>query len=366
MSPATVLLSSPPDSTGDELRKLVASAGFVVADHLLGSPPAVDFGPVVVAVIEVGERHDVAAAQTRRWRAELGDQFVPVLWVTSAEKTTAGLDAGADTVLPRPVEPAVFVAQIRALARAQATAARVAVRAAEARLLGDQLRKALSQQEREQEMARRVRATFLPRSFPHVGAARFHVCHRPRSRTGGDFHDVRRLDEHHIGFFVGDVIGNGAAAGGLLGVFVQQSVVLKEIAGQTYRIVPPGEVLTSVNRQLLGLGADDLPLVAVLAGVWAVPGPVLGTADTAYQPLTGTLLPGDRLLVGTDGTRPDGDPGPAGSDRLLEAAAKHHSATGAAFVDAVARELLQHVRHADDFTLLGVEMEMTYPPGPPP
>ena len=50
------------------------------------------------------------------------------------------------------------------------------------------------------------------------------------------------------------------------------------------------------------------------------------------------------------------DPGPAGTDRLLEAAAKHQAATGPAFVDAVARELLQHVRHADDFTLLGVEM----------
>ena len=384
-TPATVLLSSPPDSTGDELRKLVASAGFAVADHLLGSPPAVDFGPVVVALIEVGARADVAAAQTRRWRAELGDQFVPVLWVTSPERAAAGLDAGADAVLTRPLDPAVFVAQLRALARAQATAARVAVRAGEARLLGDQLRRAVAQQEREQEMARRVRATFLPRSFPKVGAARFHACHRPRGRAGGDFHDVRRLDEHHIGFFVGDVIGTGAAAGGLLGVFVQQSVVMKEIGELSYRVVPPDEVLTGVNRQLLGLGADDLPLVAMLAGVlnaetgavvlaraglpaavhvpatgvpgvWAVPGPFLGTADTTYQALSGTLLPGDRLLIGTDGTRPDGDPGPAGTDRLLEAAAKHRAATGPAFVDAVARELLQHVRHADDFTLLGVEM----------
>ncbi|QJW96810.1 PP2C family protein-serine/threonine phosphatase [Frigoriglobus tundricola] len=188
-----------------------------------------------------------------------------------------------------------------------------------------------------------------------------------------------------MGFFVGDVIGTGAAAGGLLGVFVQQSAVLKEITGQNYRIVQPGEVLTGVNRQLIGLGAEDLPLVAMLTGVlnaktgaiaiaraglpaavhvpangspgvWTVPGPFLGTADTTYQPFTGTLLPGDHLLIGTDGTRPDGDPGPTGSERLLEAAAKHRGATGAAFVDAVARELLQYVRHADDFTLLGVEM----------
>ncbi|MCI0703069.1 MAG: SpoIIE family protein phosphatase [Planctomycetia bacterium] len=385
MSPATVLFSSPPDARAEETRRLIASAGFVVADHLLGSTPAVDFGPVVTAVIEVGERTDIAAAQTRRWRAELGDQIVPIVWIASSDKVVTGLDAGADVVLSRPVEPAAFVAQLRALTRTHATAAHVTVRANEARLLGDQLKKALAQIECEQDMARRVQRNFLPKAFPEVGSARFGVCFRPRSRTAGDFHDVRRLDEHHVGFFVGEVVGTGTAAGGLLGVFVQQSVVLKEIAQNSYRIIPPGEVLTSVNRQLLGIGADDLPLVAMLVGVlntktggitlaraglpaavhvptngapgvWAVPGPFLGTADTTYQSLSGTLNPGDRLLIGTDGTRPDGDPGPAGTDRLLEAAARHREATNSDFLNAVARELLLHVRHGDDFTLLGVEM----------
>jgi serine phosphatase RsbU (regulator of sigma subunit) len=418
--PATVLLSSPPDSVGDELRKLVTAAGFAVADHLLGSAPAVDFGPIVVAVIEVGDRPtqpgeprsspraaeianasearhagttgaasakdwvDVAAAQTRRWRAELGDQIVPVLWVASAEKTAAGLDAGADAVVSRPVDPAVFVAHLRALARSQVMAARVTVRAGEARLLGDQLQKALAQLEREQDLARRVRATFLPTALPEVGAARFAVCYRPRNRTGGDFHAVRRLDETHVGFFVGDVVGTGSA-GGLLSVFVQQSVVMKVIGERSYHIVPPEEVLSAVNRQLIGLGADDPPLVALCAcvlntqtgaialaragipaavyvpasgtpGVWSAPGPFLGAADAPYLALSRTLGPGDRLLIGSDGTRPNGAPGPTGTDHLLEAAAKHRTLTGSEFVNAVARELLQHIRHADDFTLLGVEM----------
>src|SRR4051794_14411681 len=122
----TVLLSAPPQSPADDLRRLLAAAGFAVADHLLGSPPAVDLSPVVVAVVGVGERADVAAAQTRRWRVELGDRAVPVLWVipfASAEITALGLDAGAEACLARPVEPAVFAAQVRALARAHAAAA---------------------------------------------------------------------------------------------------------------------------------------------------------------------------------------------------------------------------------------------------
>ncbi len=386
-TPATVLLSYSPGRTGgDNLRALVASAGFVVAEHSLGSAPAVDFDPIVVALIDAGARTDVAAAQTRRWRAELGDQIVPVLWVAAPEQVAVGLDAGADVVLTRPIEPGAFVAQLRALARTQSTAARVAVRAAEARLLGDQLKKALAQLEREQEMARRVRATFLPRSFPQVGAARFHVCYRPRSRSGGDFYNVQRLDEHHVGFLVGDVVGTGAASGGLLGAFVQRSAVMKEISDRGYRIVPPDEVLNAVNRLLIELNAgDDLPLVAMLAGVlhtetgaliiaraglpapvyvpatgapeaWAVPGPFLGSADTTYQVRSGTLNPGDRLVIGTDGMRPTGDPGPGGPDRLLEVAVKHQTATSSDFIDTIARDLLQHVRHAGDFTLLGVEM----------
>lgn len=385
MPPATVLLSTPPTTAGSELRRFATAAGFVVADHRLGAPPAVDFGPIAVAVIDARGAPELATAQTKRWRAELGDHFLPILWLAPADQVAAGLDAGADVVLAHPVAPEVFVSQLRALVRAQSSAARVTVRASEARLLGDQLRKALAQLEREQEMARRAHATFLPRTFPMVGGARFNVCYRPRSRSGCDFHDVRRLDEQHIGFFVGDVLGTSPATGNLLGVLVQQSVAMKEIGELSYRIVPPDEVLTALNRELVALGADDLPLVAMLAGVvnaktgaltlaraglpaavyvpatgepvvWTVPGPFLGTADTTYQPFSGTLGSGDRLLIGTDGTRPDGAPGPAGTDRLLEAASKHGTVHGAEFVDAVAGELLQHVRHADDFTLLCVEM----------
>jgi serine phosphatase RsbU (regulator of sigma subunit) len=392
----TVLLSGSPQSPPDDLRRLLSGAGFAVADHLLGSPPTIDLTPVVVAVIEVGERADVAAAQTRRWRVELGDRAVPVLWVlpfASAEIAALGLDAGAEACLVRPVDPVVFAAQVRALARTHAAAARLAERAAEARLLGDQLQKAYAQLDSELDMARRVQRTFLPRALPEVGAARFAVCHRPRSRVGGDFYDIRRVDENHVGFILGDVLGTGSAAGGLLGLFVKQSAELKELTGSSYRVTPPDEVLTRVNRELIGLGLDDPPLVAMLVGLldvrdgsiavaraglpapvyvpaagdsesWSIPGPFLGTADTTCPPLHGRLWPGDKLIIGTDGTRPDGTTAAGGTERLSEVALRHRELSGQPFADAVARELLPHVRHPDDFTLLVVEMTGTPPGGP--
>jgi serine phosphatase RsbU (regulator of sigma subunit) len=384
----TVLLSALPQAPGDDLRRVLAGAGFAVADHLLGSAPPVDFGPVVAAVVEAGERADLAAAQTRRWRVELGDRLVPVVWVLpfpSAEIAARGLDAGAGAVLVRPLDPDVFAAQVRSAARACATAARLGVKAAEARLLGDQLQKAYAQLDRELDMARRVHRTFLPRTFPEVGSARFAVCYRPRSRVGGDLYDVRRLDEHHLGFVVADVMGQGSAAGSLLGVFVKQSVVVKEVTGRSYRLVPPDEVLVRLNRELIGLGLDEPPLLAILIGVldardgsvalaraglpapvyvpadgepesWSVPGPFLGTAETTYQTLHGRLGPGEKLVIGSDGTRPDGAPSPGGADWLREVAGRHRTLSGQGFIDAVARDLLPHVRHPDDFTLLAVEM----------
>ena len=375
---SAVLLSLPPIPTGDDARRHAVGAGFAVIDHALGTAPAVEFGSVAVAVIVVGESLEPAAAQTRRWRAELGDRVLPILWVANAGQVALGLDAGADVVLARPVEPAVFAAQLRALARGQTVASRLAARANEARLLGDQLRKALAQLDRDQELARRARAALAPKTFPEVGAVRFHACHR--SRGGGtDFHDALRIDEHHVRFVVGD-------APGLLGMFAQQAIPTKEIGELSYRVLLPGEALTAANRSLLSLGADDLPLVAVLAGVvnvrtgaislaraglpapvygpatgdasvWSVPGPFLGTADAFYETLSGTLASGDRLLIGTDGTRPDGAPGVLPPSHLLEAATAHRALSGGEFADAVARELLSRVRHADDFTLLCVEMK---------
>src|SRR5262249_52563422 len=188
-----------------------------------------------------------------------------------------------------------------------------------------------------------------------------------------------------IGFYLGDVMTHGSAGGSLLSVFVKQMVRMKEIDTHRYRLVPPDEGLVGGNRELIGLGLEGPPLGALLGGVvggrggggavgrgggrppvrvpatgepevWTAPGPFLGTADTSYQSIAGELGPGDKLLVGSDGTRPEGGPGAVGPDLMAEAAGRHRGHSGQAFVDAVARDLLPHVRHSDDFTLLSVEM----------
>lgn len=376
--PPTVLLSAA-GGRGDDLRELLTGAGFAVRGHALGATATVDLSGVAAAVVEA-DPLEAAAAQTRRWRAELGDRFVPVVWVlpdAEPERAARGLDAGADAVLARPLTPAVFAAQVRAAVRSSAGVRRTAARAAEARLLGEQLDRAIAQAARELDAARRIRLALLPRSLPDVGPVRFAVSHRPRSTPGSDFHAVRRIDGGRVVFCVGDVTGAGGA-GSLLGRFVVESVL-----GVAEEVASAGELLTGVNRRLLALDLEDRPLVALGVGlldadtgrltlaraglpapVWvpatgpvetvAVPGPFPGVAEATYPSHAAVLGPGDKLLLCTDGVRPDGTPGPADDSPVRESAHRARERAGQRFVDAVAAELLAQVRHEDDVTLLCV------------
>lgn len=376
---SAVLLSAaePPAS----VRDLLSGGGLQVIDHLLGAVPRVDFGGISAALIDVGDRPDAAAAQTRRWRAELGDDLVPLIWILAVaddRQAARGLDAGADAVLTRPFDPAVLLAQVHSADRARTRALRLASRAAESRLLGEHLKRAHDEADRVARALRRVRLAFLERSFPDFGPVHLAVSHRPRGNTGGDFYGVSRVDEHRIAIVVGDVIGPGAA-GDLIGHLASR------IAGRYLSASSAGEALAKVNRELLALGLEDLPLVAMLIGIlntasgelglaraglpppvflpaagalerWPIPGPFLGTGDAAYATQPAKLRAGDRLLIGTDGIRPDGNPEPGGGDLLLDHAERNRELTGQSFGDAVARDLLADVRHEDDFTLLVVEM----------
>src|SRR5262249_398328 len=108
--------------------------------------------------------------------------------------------------------------------------------------------------------------SFLPQSLPELPGTRFAVNYRPCGRVGGDFYDVFRLDENHVGFYVADVMGHGVPAS-LLTVFVKKGVGAKEIAGSAYRLVPPAEGLERLNRDLIDQGLADAPFITMVYGL---------------------------------------------------------------------------------------------------
>jgi PAS domain S-box-containing protein len=181
------------------------------------------------------------------------------------------------------------------------------------------------------ESARRIQHSLLPRNIPEVAEVRFSFRYEPCEGVGGDFFDVFLLDPHHLAIYLADVSGHGVSAA-MLAVFAKQAIKTIET---TFRrgIVPPDEVLTRLNQELIRAQFEDMPFITIFYGVLdtrtmnltfsaaAHPVPILldagsGGVRTLAYPETSPLgwfteekyalveaeiRPGERLLLHTDG-----------------------------------------------------------------
>lgn len=376
------------DPAPADARAALEAAGFAVTPTGLSGIDPAEVGRSQAVLVAVTPKC-VATAQAlcRRWRIELGEQYVPILWLAAPDvPAPAGLDAGADAVLPLPAPPDDLTAQMKALLRVQHLHGRLASRAAEAQNLHQKLQQAYQQVDSDSELTRRIHRGFLPRTLPEVGRARFAVAYRPRSRIGGDFYDVIRLDEEHVGLYVADAMGRGLPASSLLSIFVKKTLAPKEVLGRSYRLVPPGEVLDRLNRELLNLALPEPPFVTMLYAqlncrdgaltfaraahphplyvpadgdptYWHAAGTLLGVFESEFPVQQKQLEPGDKVILFSDGVHPP-TTGPGSlHDPLVEAAQKHRALAVQPFADAVTRDLLEESRHPEDFTLLAAEFQ---------
>lgn len=374
------------ETTLAETRSIFEGAGFAVSPcGLAGIDPAEVARSQAVLISVNAKALSTAQALCRRWRIELGEQYVPIVWLANDDvPAQAGLDSGADVVLPANAAADHTVSQLKALLRVQHLHGRLASRAAEAQNLNQRLQQAYQQIDGDSELTRRIHRGFLPRTLPEVGQIRFAVCYRPRSRIGGDFYDVMRLDENHVGVYVADAMGRGLPASSLLSIYVKKSLMTKEILGKSYRLVPPGEVLDRLNRELLNLSLPEPPFVTMLyakincrdgaltfaraahphplyvptegePAYWHAAGTLLGVFESEFPVQEKQLKPGDKLILFSDGVHPP-TTGPGSlHDPLVEAVKRHRSLSVQPFVDSVARDLLEESRHPEDFTLLAAE-----------
>ena len=195
----------------------------------------------------------------------------------------------------------------------------------------DMLNFHMSRLDEELRLAARLQQDFLPKSLPQIGRVRFHTLFRPAGYVSGDFYDVMRLDEKHIGFYIADAVGHGVPAA-LLTMFIKHALMTKQIiAGKGYRLLSASETITRLNETLIEqdlsaatfatavyctLNIDTLKLTVCRAGH---PHPVLLRASGAieslepeggllgvfaeqrFQETSVNLASGDRLVMFTDG-----------------------------------------------------------------
>jgi phosphoserine phosphatase RsbU/P len=385
--PRILLCGDAATSIGDVCH-LLQAAEFGVEIHTLDTPDPTELTPYQAVIFDANANAGACLPLCQRLRTMVGEGYLPTLFIT-ADPTPAArlasLENGADAYLLRPFDPAELLAQARALVRNKERHDRLTEKSAEVNRINKRLQQAYQQIDQELELARRIQESFLPHSLPDVPQVRFAVHYQPCGRVGGDFYDIFRLDEKHLGFYVADAMGHGVPAS-LLTIFVKTSVRAKEIFGKHYRLVPPDEVLQRLNRDLIAQQLSDTPFITMVYALfnhregtfsfsrsghpyplhipreaepelWQLEGSLLGVFDTRYVVRTQQLKAGDKILLYTDGMDAAGfNDTTGGVQSLVAFADKHREAPIEELVRLLPQELFKTTRQTDDLTVLGLEV----------
>lgn len=193
------------------------------------------------------------------------------------------------------------------------------------------IQKAIKQEEAVRaalDVSRRVQEAMLPRTFPafpDLPQVDLYAVMNAALDVGGDFYDFFQIDDDRIGICIADVSGKGIPAA----MFMAYAKTLLRIQSQNEP--DPGDVFTTVNRILCEHNEADMFVTAFLAilnlktmqmtyvnaghcpplirhagenysYMKLRPGFILAGMDTIrYRSQQADLLPGDELLLYTDG-----------------------------------------------------------------
>jgi PAS domain S-box-containing protein len=223
----------------------------------------------------------------------------------------------------------------------------------------------------------------LPDVLPGLSFSHRYRSATEATRVGGDFYDLFDLGSGRVGVIIGDVSGKGLEAAALT------SFVKTTIKTHAYDGSPPADVMTKANDVLIRslLKASFVTVFYGVLHTWsgrltycsgghppgivkgpndvvALPGtesPVLGAfADMTFSERDIQLLPGDTLLLYTDGvTEARGPDGLFGDERLVELCGSSQAKNPEELVTAVLDGVLAWTGGSlrDDLALLALSLD---------
>lgn len=256
------------------------------------------------------------------------------------------------------------------LAQRQATIRHMALDLKLATATTRTLAREIDQFQQEMELAAAVQREFIPREAPRIPGLEIAMAFRPCAYVSGDIFDLVPQSDGTLAFFLADAVGHGVPAA-LLTMAITRAMTASSRAGHT----DPSHVLARLNDELIrhpghahkyataicGI-IDPARRSVTLAGaghpyplrlqrsadaimIAETPGPMLGVFEDADFPsITFDLLPGQTLLVHSDGLEAAAEPLKLG---ISDLARTHLTDENDSDLDSAVQQLEQHLHQGD-------------------
>jgi sigma-B regulation protein RsbU (phosphoserine phosphatase) len=221
-----------------------------------------------------------------RIRAIGGNSYTYFIILTSRsdrEDIAAGMAAGADDLLNKPISKDDLEARLNVAKRIVSLQMEIAYRNRELVSVNQRMRQDL-------QAAVKVQQALLPVSLPDIPGHQFAWLYRPCDQLGGDTLNLFRLDEHHLGFYVLDVSGHGVSSA-LLAVQVSRflspliaigalpKIAIPEKPG--YQLTPPIDVIRQLN-DLFPMSDTAMQYFTIIYGHYHIPSHTIKMAAAGH------------------------------------------------------------------------------------
>jgi serine phosphatase RsbU (regulator of sigma subunit) len=250
----------------------------------------------------------------RQLKGDLTIPFMPIILVTAkteSKDVVAGLEAGGDEYLTKPVDHAALVARVKSMLRIKS--------------LHDTVLEQSTELKKQLKTATKIQTLFWPEIPDLEAGGHIWAVSIPASYVGGDLYDVIKLPDGSLLAYVADVSDKGVPAALIMAALSSKirsesrvhndiGQLLSSINSSMYNLISEEGFFATIvlvrfwpksGKMQLALGGHLQPLWIVKDGLGDMPqlnGVSLGiTVNANYDKEEITLSPGESILLYSDG-----------------------------------------------------------------